>query len=359
MWYYQNGGGFTPPSIRFLKEEIPVKKRVTALLATLLFLMALTGCAGSGKPADQTPATTTTTAPAAADPLMSDTANALGITSANYPRIDGSTSTLEIVRAIRRTMFAPADTLDEEIAAMTASKTVPSYQLLIDGDVDLIIVPYASQEVRDKAKTAGVELEFYKVAAEALIFITPKDNTATGITREQVRSVYLNNAIANWSQLGGPDRALVPLCRNADSGSQSQMDNLVLDNQPMHPDIVNNYVELTMEGMLEQVAFYHNGGLNGQPTDSYALGYTLYSYLQNVNEITGIGDQLKILDYEGVTPTADSVADGSYPLSDGYYAVTRGDLPVDHPARAVITWLQSDAGGQMIADRGLIPCKAG
>ena len=112
----------------------------------------------------------------------------------------------------------------------------------------------------------------------------------------------------------------------------------------------------TMEGMLQQVASYHNGGLSGEPTDSYALGYTLYSYLENVNKITGIGEDLKILAFEGVVPTRQSIADGIYPLSDGYYAVVRKDLPEDHSARSVIRWLESSEGAKMIESCGFISC---
>lgn len=281
---------------------------------------------------------------------MTGTANALGITSANYPKIDGSTSTLSIVQAIHRAMYGK-DAIDA-----IASKTVPSYELLINGERDLIIVPYASADIMEKARAAGVELEFAKVAAEALIFITPIDNTAENITRDQVRRIYLDYGIPNWSELGGPDRELVPICRNSDSGSQSQMDNLILQNEKMHPDIQKNFVELTMEGMLEQVTFYHNGGLSGSPTESYALGYTLYTYLENMNSITGIGDHLKILSFDGIAATRENIADGSYPLSDGYYAVVRSDLPKDHSARAVIKWLQSQDGTRAIESLGLISC---
>lgn len=60
--------------------------------------------------------------------------------------------------------------------------------------------------------------------------------------------------------------------------------NIILNGEKMHLAIQKNYVELTMEGMLEQVAFYHGGGLSGSPTNSYALGYTLYTYLKNMGE---------------------------------------------------------------------------
>lgn len=334
-------------------------KRVLILLMSLL-LLVFCGCAGDDETAVP-PAATAPDTPAYVpaedgDGQMTATAEALGITAENYPRIDGSTSTLNIVGEIWSAMNVGGTAAFEAGYPRTAAKTVPSYHLLIDGDVDLIIVPYASVDVLQTAAAAGVELEFNKIAAEALIFITPLENTAEHITREQIRRIYLDYGITNWSELDGPDRELVPICRNADSGSQSQMDNLVLDNEPMHPDIQQNYVELTMEGMLELVAFYHTGGIFGQPTDSYALGYTLYTYLQNMTEVTGIGEQLKILSYDGVAPTMESIADGSYSLSDGYYAVVRSDLPDDHSARAVITWLQSEAGADAIAQLGLTPC---
>lgn len=281
--------------------------------------------------------------------LMSNLADKLGITHEDYPKIDGSTSTLSIVKAINEAMY---QSNENDNFPETASKTVPSYKLLIDGKVDMIIVPYASADV---LALAGVKLDFYPIAAEALVFITPKENKAENITMEQVRKVYTDYGITNWSALGGPDRELVPICRNSDSGSQSQMDNLILNGKKMHSAIQKNYVKLTMEGMLEQVAFYHNGGLKGSPTNSYALGYTLYTYLKNVGEITGIDERLKMLAFEGIAPSEESIADGSYSLTDGYYAVIRSDLPKGHSARSIINWLKCDDGKAVIKKMGLIP----
>lgn len=277
--------------------------------------------------------------------IMSITADTLGITDENYPIIDGSTSTLSIVEGINRAMYKDRD---NDNWPERASKTVPSYKLLINDEVDMIIVPYASSEVLSLAKDSDVELEFFQIAGEALIFITPIENQTENISMEQVREIYLDYGIKNWLELDGPDRELIPICRNADSGSQSQLDNLILMDQKMHPDIEKNHVELTMEGMLEQVAFYHSGGLDARPTESYALGYTLYTYLKNVGDITGIDEELRILKFEGVLPSEKTIADGTYPLSDGYYAVIRRELPKDHSARSLIHWLKSDEGKDMI-----------
>ncbi len=170
----------------------------------------------------------------------------------------------------------------------------------------MIIVPYASSDVLALAENKNVKLEFHPIAAEALVFITPVENDAGNITMEQIRNIYLNYGIKNWSSLGGSDRELIPICRNSDSGSQSQMDNLVLMDKKMHPAIMENYVELT---------------------------------------------------FEGVAPTEETIADGSYSLSDSYYAVIRNDLPEEHSARNIIDWLKSDAGKTAIRNLGLIPRK--
>ena len=284
--------------------------------------------------------------------LMTATAEEYGITNENYPNIDGSTSTLDLSRQINMTMYKSQGNANYP---SEASKTVPSYKRLINGEVDLILVPYASQDVLNLAKESGVELEFIPVVAEALIFITPKENETNNITREQVRDIYLNYGLKNWSKLGGPDKEIVPISRNSDSGSQSQMDNLILDNEKIHPDIQKNFVVLTMEDLLYQVAFYHGGGLEGKPTESYAIGYTLYTYLKNMGEITGIDESLNILAFEGVVPSEETIADGSYSLTDGYYAVVRSDLAEDHSARKIIKWLKSEDGKANIRKLRLIP----
>lgn len=284
--------------------------------------------------------------------LMTGNAEKYGITHENYPKIDGSTSTLDLSRQINLNFY---ESTNNENYPSKASKTVPSYKRLISGEVDLIIVPSASADVLNLAKESGVELEFIPVVAEALIFITPKENETNNITMEQVREIYLNYGIKNWSKLDGPDKEIVPICRNSDSGSQSQMDNLILDNKKMHPDIQKNFVVLNMEDLLYQVAFYHNGGLEGSPTESYAIGYTLYTYLKNMDEITGVGESLNILAFEGVVPSEETISNGSYSLTDGYYAVVRSDLPQDHSARKIIKWLKSEDGKDNIKKLRLIP----
>lgn len=83
------------------------------------------------------------------DNTMSETADRLGITHQNYPKIDGSTSTLSIVKTINQAMYQG---IYNDNYPDKASKTVPSYKLLIEDQIDLAIAPYASAEILVEAE---------------------------------------------------------------------------------------------------------------------------------------------------------------------------------------------------------------
>lgn len=273
----------------------------------------------------------------------------IGIGEGEYPKVDGSTSTLPLVQSAYQAMF---ETWDDSLYPHQASKTVPSYKKLIGGEVDLILTPSPSQEVLDLAQAAGVELETHKIALEALVFITPAENPTENITGDQVREIYTQYGIKNWKELGGPDKELVPLCRNSDSGSQSQLDNMLLKGEPIHPDIYNNLLETTMPGMLWDTANYH--GREGN-TGCYALGYTLFAYLSRIPEGEYLGEQLKMLSYEGVAPTDETVLNGEYPLVDGYYVVLRKDTPEGTPTRKLLHWMLGEDFAQRMEADGFFP----
>ena len=74
---------------------------------------------------------------------------AIGIGEGEYPKVDGSTSTLALVQSAYEAMF---DTWDDSLYPHQASKTVPSYKKLIGGEVDLILTPSPSQEVLDRCE---------------------------------------------------------------------------------------------------------------------------------------------------------------------------------------------------------------
>ncbi len=328
---------------------------VKIMLIIALFLMQ--GCSRTdnlGEPAQsQTPAVQS----AALQVITltpSEDAAAIGITAENYPRIDGSTSTLPLVQGIYKRMFLQSDDEEDRWPGLPqkASKTVKSYELLINGDVDLILVPDPSKEVEEMAKSAGAELEYIPVGAEALVFITHEDNPVDDINAFQVQKIYADMTITDWSGLGGESGRIVPICRNANSGSQAQMENLVLGDKKINPAIEENYMEREMNGMLQMVEDYRYFAQDGEE-NAYTLGYTLYYYIQISQSVMGDATDIKTLAFDGIVPTPETILSREYPLAINYYAVVRKDLPEDHPARKIADWLTTTDGQWEVAVAGL------
>ena len=340
------------------KQKIPVVLKVIVCIMLFMLLLFFTqGCSeteNSEEPTQsQVPAAQSAT-PQAITLTPSEDAASIGITAENYPRIDGSTSTLPLVQGIYKRMFLPSDNKGDRWPGLPekASKTMKSYELLINGDVDLILVPDPSKEVGEMAESAGTELEYIPVGAEALVFITHEDNPVSNIDASQMQKIYSDMSVTDWSELGGKSGRIVPICRNADSGSQAQMENLVLGGKKINPAVEENYMERDMNGMLQMVEEYRYFSRDSEE-NAYTLGYTLYYYIQISQSVMGDAMDIKTLAYEGISPTPETILSKEYPLSINYYAVVRKDLPENHPARKIVDWLTTTSGQWEVAISGL------
>lgn len=262
------------------------------------------------------------------------------------PSIDGSTSTLPITQAVYNALFTNGDRHPSN--PVTHSKSHASYERLINGEVDMLFASvYPASDILALAAEKGVELELIPIAHDAMIFFTNMDNPATGLTSEQISNIYVNNAYDNWNQIGGPDALLYPYCRNNDSGSHAQMERHFLHGAEIHETIRQETTSYAMQSILTDV-------IDAQTSDpvGYGLGYSIYYYFWNANMVLGTADQLKLLEIDGVMPTDETIADGSYPLSNNTYVVLRKDTPEDAPARRLAAFMLTEAGQRCVENAG-------
>ena len=260
------------------------------------------------------------------------------------PVIDGSDSAYPITQAAYYRLFVNGDAHPNMPEAH--SGTLESYEKLINGEADMIIVPDPDEDATALAERSGAELEFIHIANDALVFFTDGGNSITGFTTEQIKDIYINNAYDNWSELGGEDAPLVAYCRNNDGCSRAQMEKFFLDGQEINADIRRERVPEVMLGILMDVAIY-----GGQNPGNHALGYCKYSHFDIMMNGQSRFD-LKALDLDGVTPSEETLADGSYGPATRYYAVLRADEPEDSPASKMAEYLLSDAGQECISNAG-------
>ncbi len=261
------------------------------------------------------------------------------------PVIDGSTSTYPFTEAVYGALFRNGQTHPK--FPQKHSKSHASYQRLIKGEVDMLFASvYPASDILKMAEEKGVELELIPIAYDAMIFFTNQDNPIEGLTKKQISDIYVKDAYENWSELGGSDALLYPYCRNNDSGSHAQMEKHFLNGNDIHPN-VQKETSYTMSNVLTDV-------ISAQTEDpvGYGLGYSIYYYYHNVDTVLDTKRHLKLLAIDGVMPTDETIADGSYPLSNNTYIVLRKDTPKDSPARKMAEFMLTEAGQECVANAG-------
>lgn len=261
------------------------------------------------------------------------------------PRIDGSTSTYPFTNAVYNLFYNGSN---HPSKPLKHSKSHESYQRLINGEIDMMFASvYPASDILNLAEEKGVELELIPIAYDAMIFFTNKENSIVGITSEQISNIYVNNAYTNWDEIGGPDALLYPYCRNNDSGSHAQMEKHFLNGNEIHKKIREETTSVAMASVLTDVI----DAKTTEPT-GYGLGYSIYYYYHNADAVLDTKRHLKLLAVDGVYPTDESIADGSYPLSDHTYVVIRKDTPENSPARKMSEFMLTDLGQTLVQSAG-------
>lgn len=285
------------------------------LLAALM-LLCLTACAPAGGEA--------------AKPIL---------TADEYPRVDGSTANLPMMAAVRAKTTGVSQ--EEAEAVTTCRKTSEAWLGLANGVSDLLLVYEASEGTKEELAQIGTELVTTPIGRDALVFIVNADNPVQSLTQAQLTDIYTGK-LANWKQVGGSDLPIVAFQRPEASGSQSLFIKLLMgDTKPM--DAPTELRPTEMGGLIDELASYDNS--------QNALGYSVFYYASYMYEQPG----LRFVAVDGVLPSDETIADGSYPLLNEYYLVTRADTPEDSPTAKLRDWILSDEGRETIRQAGYIP----
>lgn len=301
-----------------------MKRNLAKLSALLLALALLAGCAPAPAPT--------------ATPSQSPAPELFVFTRETMPRLDGSTSTAPLAEAVCSVLLGERR---EDVADLVNfSKTTAAYENLLNGGADLLIVGEANEDVLAEKEALGFQWERAAFATDAFVFVVNENNPVDSITVEQARAIYTGK-ITNWAELGGEDRPIVPLQRNADAGSQAIMEKLVMEGEPMM-EAPTEYIVGSMGGLMEAVRSF-----DGSPG---AIGYSVYYYAEEMRMAQG----LKLLSLEGVEPTPETIRAEEYPLINPKYVVIPADAAEDAPNRILFDWLLGEEGQKLVAHEGYV-----
>jgi len=172
----------------------------------------------------------------------------------------------------------------------------------------------------------------HPVAWDALAVIVHKSNPVKNLSTKQIKDIY-KGIITNWKQVGGVDAPIKLFVRNGKiSGVGYAIRQYVFQNSD--EDFVTDSV-VKSTGPLEKAV----------EKDPYAMG------------ITGISSarkrDVKIISFDGKSPTFENVKNGEYGLYRPLYLVT-SPSPSKH-VREFIEFAQSDDGRQIIRKNKTVP----
>lgn len=186
----------------------------------------------------------------------------------------------------------------------------------------------SSRRLRPEEKAAGAVEHI--VALDGIVMITDAENPVRELTKGQLFAVY-QGKVRNWREVGGQDRAIVVVGREAGSGTREAFEEyLELEDRC---DYAN---ELNSTGAVMARVSSTPG----------AIGYVSWDVAD---------DTVAVLAIDGVKPTADTIRTGRYGLSRPFVMVTKGGVEEQREAvREFFLYLESGEGRALFEKTGVI-----
>lgn len=206
------------------------------------------------------------------------------------------------------------------------------------GQIDIGMM---SRDIRPKESEQFTDLNFtvHAIGRDAVIPVISSEIYDAGVThleREQIAAIY-RGEISNWKELGGPDKEILVIDKEASRGTRQVFMEYILGDK----DGLAKGADLVLgSNNEEQTALTQS--------DS-AIGMLSLAWLDD--DVKGLG--LKLEGGQIAHPTLDHVIDGTFPIVRDLIVVTTQNSSPD--AIDFISFLKSDPGQAIVSKTGYIP----
>ncbi|MBQ7656306.1 MAG: substrate-binding domain-containing protein, partial [Clostridia bacterium] len=180
-------------------------------------------------------------------------------------------------------------------------------------------------------------LVYVPVCYDAFVFMVNGRNPVDSLTVAQIQEIYTGQH-KTWADFGGQPQQLDAFQRPHGSGSQTAMEEMVMQGLKIQ-QVEENFISDGMADAVAQIGNYDNG--------PGAIGYSYLYYVNTLVENSGI----KVLAIDGVAPTDENLQSGAYPFTVNYYAVYRKG---DENTEAFVNWLVGEEGQKAVAQAGYV-----
>ena len=291
-------------------------KKVISIALIAMLVVAMAGCSQS-QPAATTAAPAETAAQTTAAP-QSEAPAALSGTVAT----DGSTSMEKVIGALGEAFMEANSGVNFTYNPTGSGSGITAVS---EGRCDIGL---SSRALKDSEVASG--LVGTVLAYDGIAVIVNPANTVEDLDIETIAKIYTGE-ITNWSEVGGADAEIVLVGREAGSGTRSGFEELTET-----VDKCKYRQELTSTGdVITAVA---------QNPD--AIGYA---------SLASVKDSVKALKVAGVTPTEETVKDGTYLIQRPFVLVTKEGVELSPVAQAFFDYATKGQANDIITASGVVP----
>lgn len=290
-------------------------KKVISIALIAMLVVAMAGCAQSQPAAPAGTAAQTTAAPQTEVPA---TTAALSGTVAT----DGSTSMEKVIGALGEAFMEANSGVNFTYNPTGSGSGITAVS---EGRCDIGLSSRALKDSEVESGLVGTVLAYDGIA----VIVNPA-NTVEDLDIETIARIYTGE-ITNWSEVGGADAEIVLVGREAGSGTRSGFEELTET-----VDKCQYRQELTSTGdVITAVA---------QNPD--AIGYA---------SLASVKDSVKALKVAGVTPSEETVKDGTYLIQRPFVLVTKEGVALSPVAQAFFDYATKGQANDIITASGVVP----
>lgn len=234
---------------------------------------------------------------------------------------DGSTSMEKVIGALSESFMA-----NNADATVTYNPTGSGSGITAvqQGTCDIGL---SSRALKDEEKAAG--LKETVLAYDGVAIIVHPDNPVSDLTIKQIAQLYTGE-ITNWKDVGGNDAEVVLIGREAASGTRDGFESITGTKEKCQ-----YRQELTSTGDV----------ITAVSQNPDAIGYA---------SLASIKDSVKALNVDGVTPSEDTVKDGSYKVQRPFVLVTTEGKALTPVAQVFFDYAVSSDAAAIIAKAGAV-----